>query len=191
MFPWLFPRHVQGGEPIWFHEDDYCQIELLPRAAEAFARGEAEKIRAFGEAHKAPDGIGWTDIYRAKAPPATVHDLKIHIDKLKECVPPSLGLFERVTTGYSTHVERAERTVAWGREGRALIFADSDELQVVQHIWFDHFGRSSTDDMRSFLGACTARWDVLLCDWAWTQVVDPRDTSALDSYLVLRESRRA
>ena len=173
-------------EAVWFHEDDYCQRELLPRAVEGFAREEVGQIQAFSEAHRAPGGVGWTDVYVQKTPPASMHELKIGIGTLSECVPSTLQLYERVTTGYSTQTVPAERTVAWGRDRRPLIFADFDDLRVVRNVWFEHFGADFAQDVRAFLVACAARWDVILADWAWTQVVDPRDVTALNAYLELR-----
>jgi hypothetical protein len=47
---------------IYFHEDDYCQQQLLPREASAYARAEVQKIGEFAESHRVPGGRGWTDI---------------------------------------------------------------------------------------------------------------------------------
>src|SRR5688572_17188539 len=98
-----FDDQGNPSDAVWFHEEDYCQIELLPHSAEGFAREEAEAIRVFADAHRAPRGIGWTDLYRQKQPPASMYDLHIELGTLGECIPRTLRPFERVVTGYGTY----------------------------------------------------------------------------------------
>jgi hypothetical protein len=175
----------RDDDHAYFHEDDYCHRELLPKAAEPFARREAAAIEGFSTAHAAPGG-GWTDIYVRDDPPASLRDLNITLDALTECVPPALRRFDRVTSGYGSLEEPVEHAVAWGSDRWAMIFADVDERRVVQNVWFPHFGAESVEDMRAFFVACARRWHLILADWAWTQVVDLRDAAALDTYLALR-----
>jgi hypothetical protein len=181
-----FDSHGNSYNAAWFHEDDYCHIELLPKAAEAFARKQAADIDAFAEAHRAPGGMGWTQAYVQDAPPASVYDLKISVTSLAECVPQTLELFDRVTTGASSETLPANRTVAWGTDNFGLIFTDFDELHVVRNVWFNHFAAGEIEAMRAFLMACAARWHLILADWAWTQVVDLRNNEELETYLALR-----
>ena len=51
----------------FFHEDDYCQKELLPRSVEALARRQMAEIATFAAAHEAPGG-GWTEMYVRQEP---------------------------------------------------------------------------------------------------------------------------
>ena len=37
---------------IYFHEDDYCQLEVLPLAARQFCLQEMGEIDAFAEEHR-------------------------------------------------------------------------------------------------------------------------------------------
>lgn len=45
---------------LYFHEDDYCQVELLPMSALESSVGEMKKIAAFSDAHW--DGTAFGDI---------------------------------------------------------------------------------------------------------------------------------
>jgi hypothetical protein len=174
---------------VWFHEDDYCQIELLPKAALTFAQEQARAIAEFGRAHEAPGGAGWTDIFVRPAAPASMGTLQIALDELSAQASPPLDFFEQVSEGFSTHAHLAPRTVAWGDRGYGLIFADFDEARIVQHVWFNHFARPDVPQVGSFLANCARAWDLILADWAWTQVIDLRDDAALKNYLELRNSR--
>ena len=173
---------------VWFHEDDSCQIELLPKVCLDFARREVRAIYDFSRAHEAPGGVGWTDVYMQKPPPVPFGTLCIALAELASIVPPALEFFEHVTTGYGAHVETAENTVAWGNGRSGLIFADTDSARVVQHVWFMHFASADVPVVGSFLSACAGKWGLILADWAWCQVVDLRDDDAVKQYLELRSS---
>src|SRR5262249_55770988 len=59
----IAPSSKEGGavRVAFFHEDDYCQVEVLPAAAAGPCRSEMGRIDEFAEAHL--DGMGFTDIY--------------------------------------------------------------------------------------------------------------------------------
>lgn len=171
----------------WFHEDDCCQIELLPIAAEGFARQQAAAIDEV-TVHKDDAGLGWSDLYTRREPPARLVDLKIGINAIAECIPLELGQFRTVTTGYSTHVEPARGTSAWGRDGEPMIFADVSDEGVIRSIWFAHFFRGDAKVIRRFVVDCAQQWPLMLADWAWTQIVNLADEAAVEAYFALREA---
>src|SRR5688500_5987717 len=91
---------------IYFHEDDYCQQELLPLDAKAFADAELKRVADFADAHRAPGGLGWTDMYMRSSPPLELRALGIGRRQFGEAISPSLPPFDDVYTGYSSHRER-------------------------------------------------------------------------------------
>jgi hypothetical protein len=173
---------------VWFHEDDYCQIELLPRSAEEFARRQAGQIESFAEAHRDGDA-GWTDIYIRSEPPASFGTLGIPLDALAAQVPSRLTRHDRVTTGYGTSRETAPRTVAWAMNNRALIFANYDRADVIQNVWLGWFTRDDVEVMREYLKRCADQWPLILADWAWSEIVDLRNESDLNAYLTRRTAQ--
>jgi hypothetical protein len=171
----------------WFHEDDYCEIEVLPKSAEAFARRQGQEIHEFSRAHEAPGGVGWTDIYVRQPPPATLADVAIRLDELAACAPPELKVFKHVMTGISSRGWPSPRTIAWGLDDRDFIFADFSEATLVLNIWlslrFSPRTSQEVDLLVRFLLAAGQRWPLILAHWAWNQVVDLSDAPAVRSYL--------
>src|SRR5688572_27492443 len=126
-------------DTAWFHEDDYCQIELLPRGAAEFAKQQAAEITSFSEAHRTEDGF-WTEMYLRPDAPVSLGAFAITLAELEGQALGHLRRFARVNTGYSTHVEPAQNTAAWGDGETPLVFADSTAEGLVQHIWLPFFG---------------------------------------------------
>src|ERR1043166_1688474 len=88
---------------IYFHEDDYCQQELLPREALAFVESEIKKSDEFAAAHLAPGGIGGTYLYTRRAPPMSFRALRMTREDFDSAISPHLPPFHQVYTGYSSY----------------------------------------------------------------------------------------
>lgn len=159
---------------IYFHEDDYCQQQLLPRGAAAFAESELKKSGEFADAHRAPGGLGWTDIYVLQEAPVELRTLRITKEKLAEIVTPILPTFDVAYTGYSSHREQCRNTAAWGRSTECALFADWDDDGIVAHVWAEFFD----DDDASILAATQAVaalgncYPLIYVDWAWEYMCD-------------------
>ena len=166
-----------SSDAPWFHEDDYCQIELLPKAAEDFARRQAGEIDTFSAAHD-DGGQGWTDIYLRSEPPTSLGDLRIALGDFANVVPPEYRRIDKVTTGYSTHVEPAQRTVARRVRGET-VFAGYDEAGIVDAVWFSDV----VPGMEEFLIRLAGRWPMILAHWPWSRVVDLTDPAAVRAFL--------
>jgi len=65
---------------VYFHEDDYCQIELLPSTSWKFCFNQIKEIDEFSEKHKVKNGIGWDKIYIRKESPYKIESLIIKFD---------------------------------------------------------------------------------------------------------------
>ena len=76
---------------IYFHEDDYCQIEVLPVSNWEHCATQIGEIESFSEAHPAPGGTGWTDMYVREENPFSLRDLGISrttlASALREALP--------------------------------------------------------------------------------------------------------
>jgi hypothetical protein len=169
----------------YFHEDDYCQIELLPIASENFARHQADASQKFSSEHEA-EGGGWTEVFMLGSPPAGLSSLNIFRSELERCIPGELLTFTNILTGYSSYREPVKNACAWGRKDDPLIFADFDVLGVIQHVWLSFFGLPQIGVLEEFFSNCAVRWPLILADWAWGKIVPLRDPRALTAYMNLR-----
>lgn len=162
---------------VWYHEDDHCQIELLPKAAEDFARHQAGDIDTFSAAHD-DGGMGWTDIYLRGESPASLKDLNITLAELAHVVPSNFRRIDRVLTGYASYQEPAPQVVAWQADGGTM-FASFDESGIISEIWFCQ----PVAEMEPFLSEMANKWPLILADWSWSRVVDLSDRDAVRAYL--------
>lgn len=129
-------RKKDSERAIYFHEDDYCQVEIVPLSNWDFCVGEINKMNDFADAHEAK--IGWTDIYLRKQEPQTISDFSISVNDFKKRVEKTLAPFSKVTTGYSSHIENSKNTLAWGLNEREFtIFANYTRENLISALWLD------------------------------------------------------
>src|SRR5438552_9374156 len=145
-------QSVSAKREVYFHEDDYCQQELLPREALSFAEAQVKQIPEFANAHRAPDGAAWTDIHVRQKPPVTFRTLAMKQEDLDSVISPHMPLFDLVYTGYSSYRERCKKTAAWGTSQHNALFADWDDERVITNVWAQFFD----SDEKSLLAASKA-----------------------------------
>ncbi len=170
---------------IYVHEDDYCQQQLLPRKAAEFAGTELKKIGDFANAHRAPDGLGWTEMYVRKKAPVELPALKIKREDFASIVSLSFPLFDAVFTGYSSYREPCNKTAAWGTTDQCALFANWDDDGIIQSIWAEFFDRDkeSINAATSVVRALGVRYPLVYVDWAWGYVCEAHDSASFSSML--------
>jgi hypothetical protein len=155
---------------IYFHEDDYCQQELLPREALPYAEAEIKKIAEFANSHRAPDGAGWTDVYVRQKPPVNFCALGMKKEEFDTVISPHLPPFDLVYTGYSSYRERCRKAAAWGTSQQNAIFVDWDDESIITNVWaqfFDSDEKSISAASKS-IAALGMLHSLIYVDWAWS-----------------------
>lgn len=172
-----FLGQQQRRRAIFFHEDAYCQQQLLPAAAIEFVKAELNKLAEFADAHRAPDGVGWTDMYVRAECPIELHTLRIRAEHFREVVSPILAPFEDVYTGYGGCRDLCSHTGAWGNSDKSLLFADWNVDGIISNVWSSFFdGQESSVLAVSKAVAALARVHPLVyVDWEWHYVCQPTD----------------
>ena len=168
-----------------FHEDDYCQIELLPAESESFCLSEVKAIAAFSERHGAPEGIGWTDIYVRKENSIPLSRLGILLSGLRTTLSSIAPEADAVYTGYSRARMKCKQTVAFGTSNELVLFADFDAAGTVEHIWLVLDVRTETQIQTALnmFRVLAEKVSLILVDWGWCFVSKLNEPSALDTYL--------
>lgn len=168
---------------IYFHEDDYCQIELLPLSNWNHCLSQMQQINEFSEARKID--VGWTDIYLRPDAPQELGSLSIDLNAMKLAIGSLFQPYDAVTTGYSSYVENCPNTVAWGNTEALTIFADYDETQVIKHIWLSIGMLNSTEAKEALLmfQSLPKCAEMLLANWNWGRLISLKDEHELESYL--------
>jgi hypothetical protein len=182
---------VDGDSPdsaLDFHEDDYCQSQLLPHADLEFCAGELEAIAAFADAHR--EGDFFTEIYMRKPPPHGLAELRISSSALSEMVGNKLPLRRLVTTGYSSHIERAPRTIGFGARSACCMFAEFDEAGTLRNAWLQLRPDNLLyfDAMRAALSDLGDAYDLIIVDWASADLFSATNHDDLSRYLAKRLS---
>lgn len=167
---------------IFFHEDDYRQIELLPASAWAYCQQEMGAVEDFAAAHTVPGG--YSDIYLRQSEPLLL-TLALPFARLSEVVTPIWPAFDRVETGYGSYREDAQHTRAFGLNGNLALFCSVTEQETVEALWLALVIQNDEQlaEAEQVLLAMAALTPLLLADWNESICVPLGDKEAVRQYL--------
>ena len=104
----------------FFHEDDYCQREILPLTAKNFCLKQMGEINDFSQEHQLESGL-FTDIFIRENTPHGIEELGLCSEQLNAALN-FLPLYDLVETGYSSYREESEATCGRGNGYEQNIF---------------------------------------------------------------------
>ena len=164
----------------YFHEDDYCQLELTPSENAAFCAKQMGEIEKFADEHKS--GVGWTDMFARTENPTPLSALLIRLDDLKSVLPTTMTPYDRVLTGYASYRTTCDSTFAFGPDHNLVLFAESPD-DVVTSIWFT-LDLATVDDVNIALAMATslAKWPAIIADWGWSALLQLDNNDELAAY---------
>jgi hypothetical protein len=174
---------MPADTPVHFHEDDYCQIELLPRSTWKFCAQQLGIIADFADAHRAGDS--YTDMYVRPDAPIALADLHLLADDADRLLASKLPRHRSVTTGYSTHVEPVPRTIAYGASQSCCLFVQANQAGTVRAAFLQLWGAQppEVEALHAALGELARTADLLLVDWERRDLLALSDNAALRDYL--------
>ena len=172
----LFRRRPKP-RTIYFHEDDYCQQQLLPASEKGAASKELEKISDFSKEHEAPVGAGWTDVYVREGTGVGFESLRMNRSQFEEAIQEFLPKFDIVYTGYSSHRQVCDSTGAWGISDSCCIFADWKGDGIIQNVWTSFFDDSSDsiELVANAVYSLASQSQLVFVDWAWDYTANPKN----------------
>lgn len=166
----------------FFHEDDYCQREILPLTAKNFCLKQMDEINDFSQEHQLESGF-FTDIFIRENSPHGMEELGLRSEQLNVALsflPP----YDLVETGYSSYRVESEATYGRGNGYEQNIFWSINESGIVNAIWLDIEIAPITMDMwRKVLIALGKIAPVLLADWNYSLCVDLTNSSDIEEYI--------
>ncbi len=184
---------VHGAQmrEAFFHEDDYCQIEVLPVSNWDYCTSQLQSIGQFSEAHS--NGIGWTDIYLRDQNPQRMASLNISTTTLASVLNTILPSYDRVLTGYSSYREESKHTLAFGSETACIVFAGYDSNNIVQDIWLDLGLADEAGQGLALSGLLRLAEmnDLLLVDWSMGELIHLSNAEQIKMYFADRTKSRA
>ena len=170
---------------LFSHEDDYCQIELLPITNEPFCLKQTGEIDKFAEDHR--DGAGFTDMYVRQENPHSLTELAIDRSELKNAIGNAADYHNKVLTGYGSHRETCRNTMAFAATENVILFGEFNKSNIISNTWLTLNTLTTLDlDRARVLISRMLKWELLLVDWGWSRCIRIADTVALDEYLKKR-----
>lgn len=167
---------------VFYHEDDYCQTEILPLTTKNFCLKQMEKIDDFSQEHQSESG-GFSDIFIREETPHGIEELNLRSEQLNEALN-FLPAYDLVETGYSNCREESKATFCRGKGYEQNIFWSVNESGIVNAIWVDmEIAPISVDMWRSALLSLGKLVPVLLADWSWSLCADLTNPLNVEEYL--------
>ena len=169
---------------ICFHEDFYCQVELLPVAALKDCASEMQQIDDFSTEHW--DGAGWTSIVVRQDNSGYLRALGIPINALAEKLDSILDSIDEIYTGYSSYRERCAQTKGWAFPCGCALLTDYDSEGIVRNLWLVNEPPSpqSFDKFKEAVQVLSQYGEFLIADWNLSVAVACVDDEKLRKYFV-------
>lgn len=175
---------------IFFHEDDYCQIEIIPKENYDYCLVQCSNIEDFAINHMDENGIGYTDIFVREDNEIPLSAVDLKKDHLKLCMENIFPEFDRVETGYGSYSVEAKNICAYGFNKNVVVFFDYDENDIVQNIWLilDIIEKNDITNTEKLIHKLSEIAGLLLVDWGWSEVYLLTDTEPIVQYLKRRKN---
>jgi hypothetical protein len=159
------------------HEDDWGMISLDPDESRVDRERVVAEAAAHGEAHRAPEGIGWTTMYVAPAPAIEIAVRALSIDALRAALGPDWHAYDRVLSGYSSSYEVVKHAFAFSC-ATCVVYGNTDGARVT-HLCITRCVLEIADVLHR-LGTT---FRLVLTDLWRDSVVDLSDRDAIDRYI--------
>lgn len=165
---------------IYFHEDDYCQAELLPLTAKNFCLKQIGVINDFAEEHTG--GAGFTDIYVSENSPHSLEELKIFPEKIAETLD-FLPEFDKVKSEYLEWIPDSAPAFARGIDNDTAVFWEKDENGIISAMWLGIYVVSENRDIWHRILIQLGKLGLILADWCAGMCVDLTNPEEIENYL--------
>jgi hypothetical protein len=173
---------------LFCYDFEVESIRILPFANWMFAADQIEAVKAHDKQHRAPDGVGWTAVYRLESPPVSLATLALSRDSFRERLAPLAPQFETVTVkeenGYDFSGNDELSYLGFGPSGRAGIVAECRNGKV-DAVWCVLPGASAAENavLASLLHRLDRDHNLILADWRAGVVIPLADLASIEAYL--------
>jgi hypothetical protein len=160
-------------------------IELAPIENEEYIKNEIRAINDFSDEHRAPDGVGWTDMYiRDDSKQAKLIDRKISFLEFDKLLSEATEKYDKVYTDICGNMEECKNTYGYSKN-KINIFV-SFECDFVTNIWLDFYlGEvAAAEELYNVLKLISDKYDLIFVHWAWGYYSRIRTDSTLKDVLM-------
>jgi hypothetical protein len=173
-------NQIDLANSIFYHEDDYQQIEIVPAENFNYLIKQAENIQDFSKENF--EGSGYTDMMVREE-----NGLKL---KQRGIKPKELDLFlselpikkyNKVSTGIRPGEMTSENTFGYGENYNGIFF--DFESDSVTGIWISGLPVAANEVYTKVLNGIGNKWNLLLMDWNSLELIDLRNKEQIEKYL--------
>tara|TARA_B100000768_G_C11090911_1_gene294903 strand:- start:53 stop:610 length:558 start_codon:yes stop_codon:yes gene_type:complete len=172
------------GTSTYFHEDFYCQVELLPIENLEYLNNENVEVNNFSQEHL--DGNGFTDLYERNNNKFDTASKSIDISEFTSEMDNSpFNKVDKVYTGYSSKGELCKNIIAYNLD-KSEIFCEFEGNKIknlfIQGFRFNKDSQNKKELIQT-LNQLSNKWNLLLNDWDLCEVINLKDIQAIDLYI--------
>ena len=170
---------------IYFHEDDYCSLEILPVENLEFCLKQTGLIDDFSEKHKAE--VGYTDVFVRDKNPVPLCSKKISETTLDERIKNIFPKFDEVFTGYGSYEEKCNHIGAFGNNEDVVAFYEV-KGGFIENIWLNLNIYEANDVViaNNLLHSLSKLGDFIVADWGWSFIEKLSNSEKINQYLQKR-----
>ena len=165
---------------IYFHEDDYNQIEIVPEQNYASAQKQMDSFPPQEEGV-----MGFSSIVVRDETPINITALKIDVALLDDYLTlHSTQTFDVIKTGYGSYVEIIDNAVAYGFDKLAIVVESVDGI-VKNLFLIDYYPPKEKicQPILPVLHDLGTQHSLILVDWNAFAIIRLNDKAAVNSYL--------
>ena len=173
-------EEIDISNSIFYHEDDYRQVEIVPSENFNELIKQAENVQDFSEKHS--DGIGYTDMLVREENGFKLEQRGIEpreLDLILSELP--IKRFTEVSTGIRPGEMISENTFGYGENYRGIFFDSKSDS--VTGIWISGSPDIEDEEFARTLNFLGNKWNLLLMDWNSLQLIDLKDKEHIIRYL--------
>ncbi|OWA35212.1 hypothetical protein B9G55_11115 [Saccharibacillus sp. O16] len=114
---------------LFFHEDDYAMLELIPTNRQDQMAVELEQIRTFADEHRTEGG--YTDLYVHQSDPKELAGLRIPLAKVERAIASFAAPYDQVITGYgSSYRVECQNIRAFGPNEETVLLCEHEQGMI-------------------------------------------------------------
>ena len=171
---------------VYFHEDDYCQYEILPLTDREYCLEEMTKIAAFEKEHRIQSGpyTFYSDIYVRGSNPYNIKESLLRPEQLDDALE-FLPAYDVVETGYSSHRSICPAARCRGSSSGIKVFWSVDKDGIVNSIWLDlriEPEQKAIEESIRTLSSLGQLAPLLLADWNSGECVNLSSPQEIEQY---------
>lgn len=165
---------------IFYHEDDYKQIEIVPSENFNELIKQAENVKDFEEKHF--DGGGYTDMMVREENGFKLKQRGIQSDELDKILSElPIKRNNKVSTGVRPGEISSENTIGFGENYNGIFF--DFESDYVTGIWIAGSPNVESVIFAQVLNNIGNKWSLLLMDWNSLELIDLKNKEQIEKYL--------